>query len=144
MDGARVSEGFRGRPFGDAAWLTTAPGTNCSSGEGGIAWLCQDTIGKVPVTIAYMVDEGVYQGVYVQAKGFQAKQDLLATLRAAWGEGLGESGGFEGLWMDGDVYASLKYNRFSDEVAIAISAESIIQQVKARKAARVAGAAGDL
>ena len=141
----KLSEGFRGHPFGDASWLATAPGLNCASGaEVSVAWLCQDTIGKVPVSIAYMVDEGVYLGVYVQAKGFQAKQDLLATLKGAWGPGMDGGPGLEGLWKDGDVFASFKYNRYSDDMALTIASEKANAEVKRRKAERVKSAAGDL
>ena len=144
-EAGKLAEGFRGRPFGDAAWLATAPMEGCQKApEPTVAWLCPTTIGKVPVSIAYMVDEGVYLGVYVQAKGFQAKQDLLATLKGAWGPGMDGGPGLEGLWKDGDVFASFKYNRYSDDMALTIASEKANAEVKRRKAERVKSAAGDL
>ena len=144
-EAGKLAEGFRGRPFGDAAWLATAPMEGCQKApEPTVAWLCPTTIGTVPVCAAYLVDEGVFMGVFIQAKGWAEKVELLATLKAAWGPGKDAAPRLEGFWIDGDVLAGMDYNRYSDGIQVTISSKAAEDLVKRRKAARVAGAAGDL
>lgn len=140
----KLAGGFRGIPIGDPTPLKTAPSEGCvHRPEAVVEWQCSDKIGETPVKINYMVDEGVYLGVYITANGYQEKEALLAALKAAWGQGR-KAGSFEGLWLDGAIYGTLRYNQYSGNIEIVVGSEKASDEVKRRKEERGKSAVNDL
>jgi hypothetical protein len=140
----KLASGFRSIPFGDPAPLKTAPSDQCiHRPEDTVEWRCADNIGPTPVSINYMVDEEVYYGVYITAKGIQAKEDLMAALKAAWGPSM-QTANFEGLWIDRGIYGSLRYNKYSGDVEVIVNSEAATKGMQRRKEERGKSAVNDL
>lgn len=147
----KLADGFRGHPYGDPSWLDDeAPGDSCvKEPEESVPWKCSDKIGETPVDISYVVMEGLYVGVLITTDGFTNATNLLATLKAAYGNGIkvndwDDSSLADLMWKDREVYASFKYNQFSGRTEVYISAMSVYNEAEALRKARAAQGAGDL
>jgi hypothetical protein len=166
----KLGAGWRGHPYGDAAWLAKAPGAHCKSNpEEGVAWRCWEVIGSSSYDASYMVNENLYTGVLLSCTTFAGCDQLLTVMQEAWGTCVpGEytsgalpdcSFGAE-LGTDapptlvneisipgvhvGRVYGNWDYNPFSDQgYALAMSLD-LMAEVKARKAAKAHSAVEDL
>lgn len=158
----KLGAGWRGHPYGDAAWLATAPGAHCvQKPEEGVAWRCWEAIGSSSYDVSYMVEENLYTGALLSCTTFSGCEQLLTVLQEAWGTcvpgeytsgvlpdcsfgaELGTNGPptlINGVSIPaipaGSVYGSWNYNQFSDQgYALAMSIP-LMTEVKARKAAR--------
>lgn len=158
----KLGAGWRGHPYGDAAWLATAPGAHCKRNpEKGVAWTCWETIGSMSYDVSYMVEERLYTGVLLSCTTFSGCEQLLAVVQEAWGScrpdeyasgalpdcSFGAEPGTDapptlinGVSIPaapvGRVYGSWDYNKFSDQgYALAMSLD-LMAEVKARKAAK--------
>jgi hypothetical protein len=81
----KLEAGWRGIPYGDAAVLQTPPTEDCKAApEPGVAWTCRELVGPARITVSYMVDKGVYSGVYIQCKSYSDCSTLFAAISAAW------------------------------------------------------------
>jgi hypothetical protein len=81
----KLEDGWRGIPYGPAEVLATAPTADCVKGTApAVKWLCRETVADVPVVVAYMAEEGIYESVVIEANGYAACQTLFTTLQAAW------------------------------------------------------------
>jgi hypothetical protein len=152
----KLGDGWRGHPYGDAAWLTVAPGDKCKAHpakEGG--WTCWETIGSQSYDVDYMVMENIYTSVYISCSGYSSCQNLRTTLTAAWGtcsEKEYASGSMpdcsfpddQGAAAVGVVIGRWKYNQYS-ETGYAVSiAHEALKKVRDVEAARAKNAAEGL
>ena len=154
----KLEDGWRGIPYGDATKLETAPTANCKANtQFAVRWECQEQVGGQTVTVAYMVEYGIYKGVHITCKGFLACDTLFRTVSAAWADSAFVAdraaygalpNGFFGL---GDVAAhrthvcaSWKFNPYTDEGLIDVMNMDLIREVENRKAAEAAKNAQDL
>lgn len=81
----KLEDGWRGIPYGPAEVLATAPTADCVKGTlPAVKWECRETVADVPVVVAYMAEEGIYESVVIEANGYAACQTLFTTLQAAW------------------------------------------------------------
>lgn len=146
----KLSEGWRGIPYGSAEPLAEAPAAGCARNpEPGAAWSCPLQVGTVPVLVAYMVEEGLFSGVVFQARTYPSCADLMETLRSGWGPGRkAKDYQTDALpdwsWADGDVIASFEFNRFSATCTVITIDVPVYQQAKARRASEAAKGAEDL
>jgi hypothetical protein len=146
----KLAEGFRGIPFGDAAPLATAPMDGCSpKPEPSVEWNCSTTIGDVPVTVAYMVQEGLFTGVFIITEDFGNADTLFKTLQAAWGKGRKTNDWQDGSlpdwsWSDGGVYGSFRYNEYSNKASVIAFDARLSAKADAIKAEKAKSGAGDL
>ena len=162
----KLGDGWRGHPYGDAAWLAKAPGLHCKAHpEEAVAWTCWEVIGSQSYDVSYMVKENVYTSVLISCTNFTGCDQLFTILQAAWGEcqsdtyvsgslpdcGFGNEQGkdappatINGISTPaltvGTVFGRWNYNRFSDEgYAIAMSLD-LTYEVEERKAAKARSA----
>jgi hypothetical protein len=81
----KLTDGWRGKPYGDAAVLTEAPGDKCvRRPEAEVEWRCDEKVGDAPVVVTYFVFEGLYVGVGITASGYMDCVILRDALGAAW------------------------------------------------------------
>lgn len=166
----KLGAGWRGHPYGDAAWLATPPGAHCKpSPEEGVAWRCWEVIGSMSYDVNYMVDERLYTGVLLSCTTFSSCDQLLTVMQEAWGAcrpdeyasgplpdcDFGSELGTNApatLVNDtsvpatpaGRVYGSWDYNPFSNQgYALAMSFD-LMAEVKARKVTMAHNAVEDL
>ena len=144
----KLEDGWRGRPFGPAQEPIAAPGDACvSSPEAGVRWRCSETIGTETVTVAYMVQEGIYSSVLIACNGYSSCSSVLDTLTAAWGKpfSVKEYGTLpDRYWSDGLVVGAWSYNQFSDKGTALASHTEWFAAIKAKQAAKARTAADDL
>lgn len=148
-EAGKLADGWRGRAWGDAKSLVSAPDSSCvSNAETGVAWRCQETVAAVPVSVSYVVEENMYTGVVIGCSGFTACRTLLDTLNAAWGTyrtAQYASGALpDGTWRDGDVFASWKYNEFNGEGQVVAMHIGFYKAMKAEQERKARAAAGGL
>lgn len=144
----KLEDGWRGRPFGFADEPIAAPGDACiSNPEPGVRWRCSETIGTETVTVAYMVQEGIYSSVLIECHGFSSCASVLDTVTAAWGKpfSVKEYGTLpDRYWSDGLVVGAWSYNQFSDSGTALMSHTEWFAAIKAKQAAKARAAADDL
>lgn len=146
----KLADGFRGHPFGDAAFLEEPPDDNCMSNpETGVRWTCQTSIGDVPVSVSYMVLEGLYIGVLITTEGYTHASNLLTTLQQAYGPGRKkhdwdtDSMG-DRLWMDGNVFGVWEWNKYSGEGKITLMANDVYLRSQELQKSRTSTGVNDL
>ena len=144
----KLEDGWRGRPFGPTGEPIAAPGDACiSSPESGVRWRCSETIGTETVTVAYMVQEGIYSSVLIECNGFSSCSSVLDTVTAAWGKpfSVKEYGTLpDRYWSDGLVIGAWSYNQFSTKGTAIMSHTEWFAAIKAKEAAKARTAADDL
>jgi hypothetical protein len=141
----KLAAGFRGVPFGPATVLDAQPLPDCAAEpENGVRWQCNTTIAGAAVQVNYMVDEGLFFAVLMQAQGAQTLAQLEAALVAAWGQG--QDGGYrmDRFWQDGNTVASISHNSYSYSITVLLQDRAVSKQVEASKALRAAKAVDDL
>lgn len=120
-EAGKLADGFRGVAYGDASAIDTPPIEGCvTAQEAGARWMCQTTIGDASVTVMYMVDEGLFTGIFVRSSGYTNASALFDSLRAAYGGGrkknaYDSSSLPDWTWSDGSVIGAFEFNRFSNE-----------------------------
>lgn len=88
-EAGKLAEGFRGAAYGPESAVTESPLPECVRDvEDRVRWQCDTTIGEAAVQVSYLVDEGMFYGVYMKAKGYAnaeaeaTAEDAAADLRA--------------------------------------------------------------
>lgn len=147
---SKLAGGFQGIPFGSPAALDTAPLASCTRDtEPTVRWSCQHVLGSTPVTVAFVVDEGIYDAWLMMAKGATECSDVMRTVSAAYGAGqpkndYDRTGMAERLWFAGQVAASWTYNQFTEKCTFFVMHRELHEQVEAKKRAAAAAAAAGL
>lgn len=149
----KLADGFQGTGYGKTAILTKAPLPDCQEAPGpvGAGWLCNHTLGELPVTVAFLVDEGVHFGFAITVRGQPKCTRLLEILQQAYGPVEWRDGGGRGnlvpeagwkiseatgVWLDGDVAGLFDYDVMGDKCQFNGLSESAYRAVNARKAER--------
>lgn len=146
----KLADGWRGRPWGDATSLATAPfPEGCvANPEPGVAWTCQEDVGGIVYPVAYMVSEGYYTGLVLHCDGFAACASLQSVLVAAWGTCRKDEYASGALpdcrWGDSGVFASWDFNRYSDKGTVVAIHVASFRAAEAKEKAKAAGAASGL
>ena len=146
----KLAEGFRGLPFGDQAALDEEPMPGCTAyPETGFRWVCNTTIGEVPVVVSYAVLEGLFIGVTIRAEGYTHASTLLATLKQAYGPGSRRHDWdtdalADRNWQDGTVAATWEYNEFSKTATVSIFDLAAYAEAEKREKKRAADGVDDL
>lgn len=147
----KLADGWRGHPYGSAAWMEQAPSEGCMPNpEEGVKWRCLEKVGGVEVDVSYLVDlelGGVYTGIFLRCSGYTVCTTVLDTLGAAWGKpfSLEEYGQLpKRLWSDKSVIASWDYNQYSDTGTATVFDKVIYERIKAEKAKKAKAAAEEL
>jgi len=146
----KLAEGVKGIVYGPQPAPAQLEGATCAVQHvPGIPWVCQSTVGAVPVLVSPGYEHGRVYAVLVSATGDTECRTLMDTLTAAYGSSRPISEYADGPlddrgWFDGDVIATWSYNRFSkrcDFVAIDMPTKAAVDAAAAQVAA---GAVGDL
>lgn len=146
----KLADGWRGHPYGPQAWLQADPGTGIcmADPEPGVRWRCTETMNAFPVSVNYIVTEGIYTGIYAQCEGYSACSAFYDVLVAAWGpitkKAYSAATLSDGTWRDGRVMAGWDYNEYSAKGSLMTFDLDIEAQRKARAADRAAEAAGGI
>ena len=149
-DAGKLAEGVKGIAYGPQPAPAQLDGATCAVQHVlGIPWVCQSTVGAVPVLVSPGYEHGRVYAVLVSATGDTECRTLMDTLTAAYGSSRPISEYADGPlddrgWFDGDVIATWSYNRFSkrcDFVAIHMPTKAAMDAEAAQVAA---GAVGDL
>ena len=146
----KLADGFRGLPFGDAAFLDQPPHDGCAtSPDESSKWTCSTTIGKVPVVVNYVVMEGLYVGVQITTEGHTNASELLSTLTQAYGRARrthdwDDSSMGDRMWFDGVVVCSWNWNQYSDLAEVYIIDRDVYAEAEKRQSDRAAQGVGDL
>lgn len=151
----KLEDGWRGIPYGDASVLTTAPTASCRAApEPGTLWVCDELVGGVPITVAYIGSDGLYVSVMIRAKGYPDCRVLFDTLTAAWSVPFSKRSDYDhGVLPDGfwnlhryttATAAAWTYNQFSGECLAATLTERLTKQLDEVKARRASDAAAEL
>lgn len=125
---APLEAGFRGRTYGDAKVIAKKPFEVCVPVTAPtVAWSCVDTLAGYPAAIHYVVEAGLFVGVYIRIDGdFATNLAVVAYLMESWG--LGDSGGakLQRLWIGpgGDVIASVQLGEGFTAVTIASTVQA--------------------
>ena len=72
----KLADGWRGRPYGSAAWMEQAPAEGCTptAAESVFKWRCQEKVGGVNVVVGYKFAPelgGVYTGMMLACSGYR-------------------------------------------------------------------------
>jgi hypothetical protein len=146
----KLSEGYKGIPFGPEIVLINPPSENCISAPSpGITWGCRQKIGEASALVTYVAEEGIFYGVYMSVASLSDAQVLMNVLKAAYGPGTKmNSYQLETLpdwmWQDNNVIAVFKFNQFTVTGTLAIYNKEWLAEVDARKAAKAALSIDDL
>lgn len=140
----KMAEGFRGLPWGEQEPFA-APGDRCVSyPEEAVIWRCEQTIGDVPVEIAYVYEHKMLTGVLIYSDGFTNCTALIDVMTAAYGESTPTSKYATGRmddrhWRDTGVFGSWEWNKYSGKCqAGIIHIESLtrVDEIKKKKAVK--------
>lgn len=149
-DAGKLSEGFRGVPYGSDAVLSDSPLDGCTKvGADSVLWSCPTKIGGADVKVSYMADEGIFFGMFIEVSGYTNCSEVMTVLQQAYGKGIKEnewdkSALADRIWRDGKVVASFEYNKYTDKAKVAMFDSSLMDDVKKIKADRAKGAVDDL
>ncbi len=145
----KLNDGFRGIAWG-AHETFPAPGDNCRANpEPAVAWVCDQTIGDIPVTISYLYQNKLFSSAFVRTKGFSACSGLMDVLSAAYGtskplKDFATAALDDRYWTDNEVWGSWDYNKFSGECTFAALHNPSIKSIEAEKKKNAAKAVSDL
>jgi len=145
----KLEEGFKGLPWGITVPFP-APSENCvNKPEAAVEWTCQQTIGEIPVTSSYMYKYELLSAVIVRSKGFVGCSTLMDILTAAYGESRPVRDFMKGkmddrYWSSSKVWASWKWNKYSDECTLFMMHNQSQDEIKKRDKAEAEKAKNDL
>lgn len=146
----KLADGFRGLPFGDVSMLSVAPLPGCQPDpEPNVRWLCDTEVGGVPVTVTYIVQEGIFYGVGIFVTGTTNARALRLVFTQAYGTGrkihdYDTSDLADWLWTDSTVVAGWQFNQFTEEGLLVMYDKPLSEEVKRLEAKRAAGSVNDL
>lgn len=160
-EAGKLTEGFRGIPWGDPAVLEKPPIEGCIKPEdfAGALWACPVTIAEVPMQAHFMVGHGIFWGValFNPALSYSDATTLKDALVAAWGPGqpsnkhLTDKVEHPWVWTDGNVgagegaMATWSRNQFSGKTSMLIADTALAVKVRALdEAATAEKSKGDL
>lgn len=140
-----LADGYRGVTWGEYETFP-APTENCRKGnEPAIAWICNQTIGDIPVEVAYAYNHNIFYALVITGKNYLDCATLSDTLDAGWGPSTLDNEFVTGkmakkTWRDRSVFAAWKYNEFSKVCDVyAIHNEWMQKMEKLEKAKAVKG-----
>ena len=151
----KLDDGWRGIPYGPASRLDAQPQPDCTfQPEPTVRWTCREQVGGASIVAHYMVDEGLYNGVMLDCRGFAACDELFRVVSAAWSVPFTKKAYASGVLPDGfwqlsaastgGVVAAWSYNRFTDAATLTVIHMGLLHQIEAIQAARAAKAAEGL
>jgi len=146
----KLAEGYRGLSWGAHETLPAPEDSSCREDpEVGIEWICEQTIGEIPVTTAYAYQDGLFYGLFLQAETFTHCDALMDTLTVAWGTSTPQKSYAEGKlddrsWSDKGVYAGWTWNKYSSKCEVVVLHQASYDTVQANKKAKAAQGVDDL
>jgi hypothetical protein len=149
-EAGKLAEGFRGVAYGPESAVTESPLPECVRDvEDRVRWQCDTTIGEAAVQVSYLVDEGMFYGVYMKAKGYANAEALFTVIQEAYGKGMQRHDWdndklADRLWKDGSVYGSFDYNKYSGDAQFMMFDKRVKDQVETAKAERAKRSVDDL
>lgn len=157
-EAGKLSEGFRGLPFGSDTVLSKAPLEGCTrevQSPSDWSWMCRTELNGVPVIAMYATSYGYFYAVTTIADdrmtnsgGLLNAQRLREGAISAWGPGIQmDRNDFKSFpdwwWTDGSVNALMKYNPIKDQTVITIADLSVKKQRDLAAARAASGSNAD-
>jgi hypothetical protein len=147
--GGKLAEGYRGLAWGAHETVEQPDGECMKEAQEGTAWICQQTIGDVPVTVGYGYEHKTLYSVLIMAEGYTACDTLMDTFTAAWGRSIPQKEYAKGklddrIWMDGRTSAVWSWNRYSEKCQVVALHLPSYDAVKAAQASKAASGVDDL
>lgn len=157
-EAGKLSEGFRGLPFGTDAILAKPPMAGCKKfvqSKYEWSWMCETDLNGVPVVASYASSHGYFYAVtalasesVTHAGGMAFARQLREGAIGAWGPGIQmDPNDFklfpDWWWSDGDVGALLKYDSIKERTTLTIADLTVKHQRDAAAARDAAGSRGD-
>jgi len=149
-EAGKLADGFRGQSWGEVDLKSlVAPGSCHPSAEAAVGRVCQQDFGGASIEVAYMIEGGLFYGVFAVGSTFADCHGLFQVLEAGYGRGKPkiasmDSWGDDRFWFDGPVAASWNYNQFSNRCSFTVSHAEFYDRAKAPAADRAAEAARGL
>jgi len=156
-DAGKLSEGFRGLPFGPDSIISEPPLTGCTKNvqsPDDWSWICKSQINGVPVIVMYAASHGYFYAVTALASDMTGSGGLLNARRlregaiSAWGAGVqrheNDPKTFpDWFWLDGAVGALFMYNPIRDQSTLTLTDTAVKKQRDAAAARAARASSGD-
>lgn len=146
----KLADGFRGVAYGPASALNTAPGESCATSlDSTVRWVCPTRLGEASVKVSYVVKEGLFFSVIIDADGYLNSAALLNVILAAYGPGTfahsyDDSHMADRFWRDGNVVGGWKFNQYSDTAQFIAFEKTLLDKIQALENERAKAAASGL
>lgn len=144
-----LAEGYRGVKWGKYETFP-APTENCRKGnEPGIAWVCNQTIGGVPLEAAYAYNHNIFYAMVLVSSTYSNCSALMDTFEAGWGRSVPTNEYLTGkldkrTWRDKEVFATWNYNDYSKECTVYMIHNTLMGETEKVDKARAADGVKDL
>lgn len=144
-----LADGYKGVAWGEYKTFP-APTENCQRGrEKAIAWVCKQTIGDIPVEVAYAYDHNLFYAFIITGKNYLDCVALSDTLDAGWGQSVPDNQYVtdrmaKKTWRDKDVFAAWKYNEFTKVCDVYAINNVLMSKMESIEKAKVADGVKDL